>query len=346
MTLPLKDLFKNSAQHGQSELSRIDYLDGWRGLAISFVLFAHFIPNSFYSANYGRLGVDIFFVLSGMFMSKILFEKRVPLATFYKRRFSRILPVFVIFISVFYFASYVFSLSNEHENFFYTLFFLRTYFPSDPSIIHSGIPIGHLWSLNVEEHCYILLSIITLFKIFKGREYLPLLIIGFTTVSLKYIYEIYPETASANYDIKTEIVASHLFLSAGYYLIRDRFTKFVPPWLPMLTFVLAVLCYFEGAPWYATWLFSPLLLAFTVNHLHNIPEFFKNMLRFKPLSLLGVWSYSIYLWQQPFYYYGVKFGELFPFAGIVFFLPLAIATGMFSFYFIENPIRTYLNNRF
>jgi len=49
----------------------------------------------------GRLGVDIFFCLSGLPMSRILFVQRVPLTTFYKRRISRIAPAFVTFVFVF-----------------------------------------------------------------------------------------------------------------------------------------------------------------------------------------------------------------------------------------------------
>ncbi|MCG6936848.1 MAG: acyltransferase, partial [Gammaproteobacteria bacterium] len=84
-------------------------------------------------------------------------------------------------------------------------------------------------------------------------------------------------------------------------------------------------------------------LAFTVNHLNLIPDVFKSALSFPPLRLLGIWSFSIYLWQQPLYYYGTKFHQAFLFAGPVL-LAISIITGVISFYFIENPIRKYLNN--
>ena len=64
----LTQVANQAATHGQSELNRLDYLDGWRGLAIFFVLISHFYPVPSY--NVGRFGVDIFFVLSGfMFMT-------------------------------------------------------------------------------------------------------------------------------------------------------------------------------------------------------------------------------------------------------------------------------------
>lgn len=113
--------------------------------------------------------------------------------------------------------------------------------------------------------------------------------------------------------------------------------------MPVVAFFLGVLCYSKDAHWTASWVLSPFLFAFTVNHLYIVSESLKQALSNKILQLLGVYSYSIYLWQQPFYYYGVKFGELFPFAGLVF-LFSGIFVGILSFYYIENPIRRYLNN--
>ena len=60
----------------------IEYLDGWRGVAIGMVLLSHFFRLSY---NAGRFGVDLFFVLSGFLMARILFEQRTPIAAFYRR---------------------------------------------------------------------------------------------------------------------------------------------------------------------------------------------------------------------------------------------------------------------
>ena len=60
--------------------------------------------------------------------------------------------------------------SPECGNVFYTLAFLRTYLPTSPGLWTNGLPVAHLWSLNVEEHCYIFLSIVTLITPLRGRE--------------------------------------------------------------------------------------------------------------------------------------------------------------------------------
>lgn len=65
------------------------------------------------------------------------------------------------------------------------------------------------------------------------------------------------------------------------------------------------------------------------------------MLRVLSFSLfrkLGLYSYSIYLWQQPFYVLKNE-GILSATSASI----LALIVGISSYYFIEFPIRTYLN---
>ncbi len=334
-------LLEKKQHETQVNPQRVVFLDGWRGLAISLVLISHFLPVK--HIDMGRLGVDVFFVLSGMLMSNLLFVKRVKLSTFYKRRISRIIPVFVLFVSSVYLASYILGDYQESSNYLYTLFFMRSYVPG-PHIWLSGMPIGHLWSLNVEEHCYIILSLLTLLSFLKNKGYIPILMIGAGSVLLNYLYFKYPSYSTNHYDVKTEIVASHLMLSAGYFLIKDRVARFIPVGAPLVTLLLSIMCYLNEAPWYASWLISPFLLAFTVNHLNLMPKAIKTILEFKPLCMLGTWAFSIYLWQQPLYFFGVKNGSAFYLAGPVL-LIASILIGKFSFHFFEEPARKYINNK-
>lgn len=338
----IRRVLLSASQHGKTELNRIDYLDGWRGVAIISVLVSHFLP--VHSMNLGRMGVDIFFVLSGMLMSNILFTKRVDIKTFYKRRISRVFPVFLLFVTFICGISYVFNLSEEHHNYFYIIAFLRSYFPEYPDIWHTGLPVGHIWSLNVEEHSYIILSIISLLTFIRGREYILLLALGGGIIVLHYFYLKHPEyTSGQEWELKTEIAASHIFLSAGYFLVKHRVKSYIRPWMPMLSMFLGILCYSKDAPWMLDWLFSPFFFAFTVNHLDDLSVSVKRLLSNNILRLFGIYSYSIYLWQQPLYYYGVKTEELFSFSGVIL-LIISCLVGVFSFYVVENPIRRYLNN--
>jgi peptidoglycan/LPS O-acetylase OafA/YrhL len=139
---------------------KVPYLDGWRGFAILCVLYNHFGPGSLSSV--GEFGVLLFFVLSGHFMSQLLFVRRLDLSTFFVRRFSRVLPTFGLFVL----AMAVYSATVQPQPYHASLgelvstfTFLRTYLPVDLSIWAEKWPIGHIWSLNVEEHSYAYLAL-------------------------------------------------------------------------------------------------------------------------------------------------------------------------------------------
>ena len=73
----------------------------------------------------------------------------------------------------------------------------------------------------------------------------------------------------------------------------------------------------------------------------------KNLISNKIFIKFGVWSYSIYLWQQIPFYYGEEYGIL---RSDNYFLTLVllacgILMGIISFYIIENPARNYINNK-
>lgn len=318
-------------------IDRIDYLDGWRGIAILLVLIAHFTSFSYF--NEGRFGVDLFFVLSGMLMSNILFVKRTPLPLFYWRRISRVFPVFFLFVFVIYTFCYLKGITFSMSELIATITFTRTYFPSDIGIWESSVPIGHLWSLNVEEHSYVILSVIASIYFFRQKEGVLLVLLGLLTICFLLFYLKNPTLAPKNYTLRTECAASYILFSAGYFLVKEKITPYIKPWVPILTLAIAIFCYSELAPWWSSILLAPFLLAFTVNHLAETALFFKKMLSFSPLRYLGVWSYSIYLWQQPFY----KFKSSFP-EGLA--LIAALIVGVCSFYLFENPTRNWINSKY
>lgn len=324
-------------------MQRLAYLDGWRGLAILFVIEAHFVRYfESFRWDFGRIGVDVFFCLSGMLMSRILFVRRLDLVTFYKRRLSRILPVFVVFVCVVFGGAWLSGHASTWAEFFYTLTFLRTYLPLELGIWESPLPIGHLWSLNVEEHCYLVLGLLTLVAAVRGREGATLLLAGTAAIVIHLIYIKVPVVAPRSFDQHTEIAASHLLISAGYFLWRERFIGWVRPWMPVATFLLAIATYLPFLPGRTEVVFSPFLLAFTVNHLDATPTLVRRFLSSRPLCLMGIWSYSIYLWQQPFFQLKSSL-PIAPVGASVLAFVAAMATALASFYLLESPTRRWLN---
>jgi peptidoglycan/LPS O-acetylase OafA/YrhL len=74
-------------------------LDGLRAIAVISVILAH-AKFEFFSG--GFIGVDIFFVLSGFFITKIIHDEikynSFTLSNFYTRRAKRILPALIFVI--------------------------------------------------------------------------------------------------------------------------------------------------------------------------------------------------------------------------------------------------------
>lgn len=324
-----------ASTHPSLPTDRVAYLDGWRGLAIGLVLISHFLPRTPWF-NSGLLGVDIFFCLSGLLMSRLLFVRRMDLKTFYKRRASRILPVFFLFVGVVFAIHWVKTGRLDSIELIPTALFLRTYVPAVPDIWHSPLPIGHLWSLNVEEHCYVLMGLLTLAAWLRGREWLVLVGAGLLTIVIYIAYVKLPGLVPPWGDAGTEVVAGPLLLSAGYALVSSRLAPFVRPWMPVAAFAAATLCFTSLLPRWSIVLVAPFFLAFAVNHLDVSSQIVRTVLSWPPLRLLGVWSFSIYIWQQPIH----QAQALFPFGSGLF---AAMAIGVLSFSMFESPVREWLN---
>jgi peptidoglycan/LPS O-acetylase OafA/YrhL len=319
-----------------SQPERIDYLDGWRGMAIALVLVDHF----FYlpGVDSGRFGVDVFFVLSGMLMSNILFVKRSSLGIFYKRRISRIIPTFLLYIIVICFTRYLSSNNFDYKSILSTVLFMRTYFPVSPDMWSDSLPIGHLWSLNIEEHSYIIMSLLTLIIIINKKEWVILIPLGLISILFYIAYYHFPSIAPHSFEIRTESQMAFIMLSAGYFLVRDKFKPFIRPWMIPAALAGASLCYFNGEGLWS-YVLAPALLVFTIVHLGQASPKLLQLLATKPLRMLGKWSYSLYLWQQPFY--KAIGGHYFAVGHFI----MAIAVGVTSYYCFEEPVREWLNSR-
>jgi peptidoglycan/LPS O-acetylase OafA/YrhL len=317
----------------ETKFGEIGYLDGWRGIAVTMVLISHFanVPNF----SEGRFGVDLFFVLSGLLMANILFVKRTPLKTFYKRRITRIIPLTFLYALVAYISASFVGLEFTSTEVASTLLFLRTYFPENPHIWSSTVPIGHYWSLNVEEHCYIVLGIMAFFIRDRTKAGITLIILGIAAILTDIAY-VYTPGSPIEHSLRTECASAPLLLSAGYCLIREKVDILFHPTIPLLTLSIAALTYTSWSPWWLRYL-APFLLAYSVNNMDRTYLTVKNIFSNKVIRIVGVWSFSIYIWQQPFYVNKELFGN--------FAIIPAMLTGVLSYYFFESPLRTWLNNR-
>ena len=274
-------------------------------------------------------------------MSNILFVERMDLRDFYIRRFSRIIPALILFLSAAFAVSLLLQYDFKAVEVLASLFFVRTYFPVDPEYFSTQLPTGHLWSLNVEEHGYIFMSLISVILISRARAASVLLAIFALSVTINfYNYFDLPSLEFEYSLIRTESAIGFIAFSAAYNLLRIKYSIKIHPQLPLLLVVIALACYVKVVPIWLTFLAGPVLLGIAVNHLVDAATSFQTLLMFKPLRWLGILSYSIYLWQQIFYklYYALPGGAI---TGFI----LSIAVGAGSFYVIETPLRNAINAR-
>lgn len=330
-------LIPGSLMQGQ----HFDFLDGWRGLAILCLLIGHIYPVP--GIQLGAVGVDLFFVLSGVLMARILFIQQTPLKSFYQRRMSRIFPAHYLFLSLILIWFLIWGLPIDWHEAAMAALFVNNFFPGEPG--HAVMPFSHVWSLSVEEHSYIVLSMLALLHRRKWVD--PVFATGLCTAVFS-LFGWYYWTRYSGVDLEfgkwlhSEVSAYGIFLSAFIYLLRQG--RRVPPWLATLSPLFAlsgILFHWWKFPMPVRTTIGAGLLAISVNLLFDAPHWMQKLLSFAPLKRLGMWSFSIYLWQQPFYLQVHRHNM--PKLSA---LCCSFALGIASFYLVEQPCRRYLNRYF
>lgn len=331
-------------------------IDGLRALAVLVVVFYH-LDISVFSGGY--VGVDIFFVISGFLITKLLKNEleitgKLDIKDFYIRRFRRIYPALITtliitaLISSILFSpsmlkdfggslvSSVFSISNIY------FWDQINYFDLDAKLK----PLLHTWSLGIEEQFYLFWPIILILaiKTFSRPVMIIFLVILFS-VSLNFIF--------ASIEFFTGNVKSILF----YWLPFRVFEFGMGAILPFLKFniksqikidiiyiigliliIYSILTYNDEIlfPYYFA-----LLPAVGAAILIYYGEFsrFNYILTNRLFVLIGLISYSIYLVHWPIIvFWKYSFVEL-DFLAIISIIVLTAIVSIFLYKFIEVPFR-------
>lgn len=181
--------------------SHISSLDGIRGLAILMVLIAHFNGEALiiqYAPFVGPIinkiilmglkGVELFFVLSGFLITRILLSTKEAngyFKNFYFRRFFRIFPLYYFSLAAVLFGlPYLVEFDRGATLIQKNQWLLWSYLsniPSDISFDASSLfKLGHFWSLAVEEHFYLFWPIVVFMV---SRNVLKNICIGWVVTS-------------------------------------------------------------------------------------------------------------------------------------------------------------------
>jgi peptidoglycan/LPS O-acetylase OafA/YrhL len=199
-----------------------------RALAVSLVLMCHLKLPGF---QFGFIGVDIFFVISGYLITRVLFKNYInssegnpqksslALMSFYLRRIRRLLPAAIAVIIIVNALSYLTENSASRSNllndskwaglFLANIAFLRSesdYFKqsSEPSALQ------HYWSLGIEEQFYFIWPLLFLIaasfskikfrsKYFRFHHRLVLLIVLVSVLSFLFLQFGFGTTPKAVY---------------------------------------------------------------------------------------------------------------------------------------------------
>jgi len=138
---------------------RVPSLDGLRGLAILLVLIGHSVAYQSESPNHawtrlGEWGVDLFFAISGFIITLLLLRElhrsgTIELSNFYRRRALRILPPYLAFLLFVFLSEWLVKPQLESYERVGLLTFTLNLVPC------KTLYTIHIWSLSLEEQFYL-----------------------------------------------------------------------------------------------------------------------------------------------------------------------------------------------
>jgi peptidoglycan/LPS O-acetylase OafA/YrhL len=341
--------------------SYLPAVDGLRGIAVLSVLVYHLdeslLPGGF-------IGVDIFFVISGFLITRLLNAQlgsgQFALLEFYRRRVARILPALLCMIIVVLLAAGWIYEYQDYASAGITgaaaacslinikLFFQGSYF----QMVDDAQPFLHCWSLSLEEQFYVLYPLLLwmLHRAFQNNQWrrgvLWILFVSSYVMS-GIMTEVNP--VGAFYLLHTrawELLAGALL---AHYAISSAPASgaFNSPLAILGLIGISVSVFmFDGEETFPGWR-ALLPVASTVAIIGvtgNSGGWTRSCLSWNPLVLIGTWSYSLYLWHWPIFSL-VDYHLYYEPASVRISLKLflTISATLCSFYTIERPIRSKLN---
>ena len=341
-------------------------LDGLRAIAVLAVIAFHL---NFSWASGGLLGVGVFFVLSGYLITDLLAAEyrrrgRIGLPQFWLRRARRLLPA--LFVMLFFVTGWVtlfdraqlsamrsdlipgaFYYSNWWFIFQHVSYFARFGPPS---------PLGHLWSLAIEEQFYFVwpFFVIAGLRFVRDRRILAGLSLIAAAASAVLMAVLFVPGADPTriYD-GTDTRAFALLIGAAlaFALPRDRVFAPVSRGARRLldglggAALLGICVLFWRTSEYDTFLYRgglvllSALTALVIAVVVHPGARFGQLLGREPLRWIGERSYGIYLWHYPVIVLTTPLNAAPSLVRAVLQLSASIGLAALSWQFVEQPVR-------
>ncbi len=334
-------------------------ITGLRALAVIPVLIFHAFPEL---CPGGFFGVDIFFVISGYLISGIIFrgmlEGNFSYTDFYIKRIRRIIPnlvlvlLFVLSLGYWVLFSYEYSTLGAHsvssalfaQN-FKLLNEANNYFAIDAD----AKPLLHLWSLAIEEQFYIVFPIICV-SLWGGAKQsvrsIGIFIIGLIGISFILCITAQNQSFAFYFPLsrfwELGVGITLAFIETFAIIDLRRVAKGIRTAMSLVGFVLILIAVFLYDPTIRTpgWFSlvpvfgSVLMIASYEDSLVN-----QTLLSCKPITFVGLISYSLYLWHWPFLSYLFYVSPQAKDWEKLCVLLIACIVAVFVYRFIENPLR-------
>lgn len=335
-------------------------INGLRAWAVLAVVFYHY---NIFSVTGGYAGVDVFFVISGFLMTKIISDKlmnsephQFSLLEFYLFRAKRIIPPLLVVSSCLLILGY-YILLDDH---YYTLssHILRAHaFTSNFKFLkESGYFdaaantkwLLHTWSLSVEWQFYLIypLLLMAAYRLSATARSLKLVLLFAALLSFVYsIIMIHKAPEFSFYMLPTR--AWELLAGGVVYLFLDHWTlkEKQQVFLEYLGFILIFFSFFvltKNSAWPGFLAIIPVLGTSLVIIAKRTNSIWSNN---RVLQYLGTISYSLYLWHWPVYVFLVYYELEQRSSDLFLALIVVLLCAHLSYTCIERPSKYLFNKK-
>jgi len=336
----------------------VDYrrdIDGLRAFAVVPVLLFHAGIKLF---SGGYVGVDVFFVISGYLITKILFQElkqgKFSLVAFYERRVRRLFPsmlvmlVLTTLVSIFYLTPS--ELADYGKMMLASVFFLANillYFRSDYFSDASDVnPLLHMWSLAVEEQFYIFfpLMLFVSYKLLKRHTHYVLLVLAMLSFLIGYVLLDY-DASLTFYAFPTrawELLIGSLLALECFPPIKTMLLKQLASLLGFFLIMFGFTLFsehtrFPGFNAIVPTCGAALLIYTGGGAQHTAVE---KLLSLKPIVFIGLISYPLYLFHWPALLFGnLALQNVDEPIKLILILALTFFLAYFSYFYVESYVR-------
>ncbi|HMB55962.1 MAG TPA: acyltransferase family protein [Arenimonas sp.] len=343
-------------------------IDGLRAIAITTVVAYH---ANFPWFSGGFVGVDIFFVISGFLITALLFNEelrsgRIDLAAFYARRVRRLMPAgLLVIVSTMLLAAFLLLPTVAEQlnlirsagaaAFFSSNFFFWQetggYFDG-PAYTY---PLLHTWSLAVEEQYYLVwpFLLIVVYRYAKAatetgnrlRIIALLALMFFASLALS-VYWTRTQPNAAFYLLPTRVwefaIGGIVGLSSKWIADNLRRAGDLFAVVGLAAIGYSVFYFTHATPFPGSAALVPVLgtIALLAGTTANDQGQVRKLLSTRPFVVIGLLSYSWYLWHWPLLSISRIVGLGIDDVGRnALMLGLALLLAYLTYIFVENPIR-------